>query len=293
MSRSAEYGWHNMSEPLSRVLMRHPGQNLLHADPTTWNYNYLFDPENAAEEHQQLAQIIENFGTKITWVDPDGDTSADGMFVKDASTVTRAGAILLNMGKGLRSDEPATHEKTYNEIGIPILGKIIGEGRVEGGDLIWLDPNTLIIGVGFRSNREGVRQMSALLAPHGIEVIGFDLPYWHGPAFCLHLTSFMSPLNAYTYIAYTPLMPASLWALLRGRGITVVNSPETEFHRSHGQNVNVLALSKNTCVMIAGFPETKSRIEDIGIRVQTFSGDALCMACEGGPTCLTNPVFRG
>ena len=286
------YGCHHMSAPLSRVMMRRPGDNLRKADPAAWNYNHLFDPGRAMAEYRQLVDIVQDFGAEIIWADADGDDSADGMFVKDASTVTRSGAILFSMGKGLRGGEPATHEKAYRDADIPILGRVNGQGRIEGGDLIWLDEKTLAVGVGFRSNREGVRQMSALLHPRGVEVFGFDLPYWRGEAFCLHLTSFMSPLNEKTYIAYMPLMPAGFWLLLKERGVAVINSPETEFHDSHGQNVNVLPLSETECVMIDGFPRTRAAIEAAGVSVRAFSGDALCMACEGGPTCLTNPIYR-
>lgn len=288
----SRFGSHHMSAPLARVLMRRPGKAFMQADQKAWNYNDLFDPEAAQRGYQEMVDIITDFGTEIIWADADGDDSADGMFIKDASTVTKAGAILFNMGKGLRRGEPATHEKAYIQADIPILGRINGEGRIEGGDLIWLDEHTLVVGMGFRSNREGVRQMNALLNPHDVEVIGFDLPFWRGADFCLHLMSYISPLNSSTYIAEVPLMPVAFWKLLQSRGITVIDSPENEFHSSHGQNVNVLPLSETECVMIDNCPKTREVIEAAGITAHTFSGDALCMACEGGPTCLTNPIYR-
>ena len=52
------------------------------------------------------------------------------------------------MGKPLRVAETALHEKAYAERQIPILGRITGEGTVEGGDCIWLDARTLVIGRG-------------------------------------------------------------------------------------------------------------------------------------------------
>jgi len=45
--------------------------------------------------------------------------------------------------------------------------------------------------------------------------------------------------------------------------------------------------------MIDGFPLTKIMMEEAGCKVHVFKGDALCIACEGGPTCLTNPILRG
>jgi dimethylargininase len=33
-------------------------------------------------------------------------------------------------------------------------------------------------------------------------------------------------------------------------------------------------------------------MESAGVAVRTFAADALCIPCEGGPTCLTRPVWR-
>ena len=51
-------------------------------------------------------------------------------------------------------------------------------------------------------------------------------------------------------------------------------------------------LSPRDVVMVDGFPKTRELMEAGGCRVQVFEGDALCIACEGGPTCLTRPVLR-
>ena len=44
--------------------------------------------------------------------------------------------------------------------------------------------------------------------------------------------------------------------------------------------------------MIDGFPGTRKLMQDAGCEVAVFAADALCMPCEGGPTCLTRPVWR-
>ena len=33
-------------------------------------------------------------------------------------------------------------------------------------------------------------------------------------------------------------------------------------------------------------------MEAAGCASKTFEADALCIACEGGPTCLTRPILR-
>jgi N-dimethylarginine dimethylaminohydrolase len=66
-----------------------------------------------------------------------------------------------------------------------------------------------------------------------------------------------------------------------------------EFHDSFGLSLNVLPTRPREIIAVAGFPKTKAVMEAAGCMVQTFEADALCIACEGGPTCLTRPVLRG
>jgi N-dimethylarginine dimethylaminohydrolase len=143
-----------------------------------------------------------------------------------------------------------------------------------------------------RTNEEGIRQLRALLAPLGVEVLGFDLPLWQGEEACLHLMSVISPLADDLALVYAPLLPAAFYQLLKARGIGLVEAPSDEFHASNGLSLNVLATAPRQAIAVAGFPRTKAAMEAAGCTVATFEADALCIACEGGPTCLTRPVLR-
>lgn len=287
-----DYGCQLMAEKMTRVLMRRPADSLRNADPQQWHYNHLFDADKAIAQYEGLVGLVQQSGAEIVWMEDSNDGLADAMFTRDASLITRAGAVLLRMGKPLRADEPQLHGRTYEANGIPVLGALEGEALIEGGDTIWLDKDTLVVGLGFRSNQEGVRQLNALLNPHGINVLAFDLPVWSGEDACLHLMSVISPLTETRYLVHPPLIPAPLWTLMKARGIELIKAPADEFEASFGLNLNVLPLSPGNCVMIDGFPKTRAVMEQHGINVTVFEGDALCMACEGGPTCLTNPIVR-
>lgn len=287
-----DFGCHSMAGRMTRVMMRRPGASLRAADPQKWHYNSHFDAEKAIAEFDVLARKIAATGCTIRWIEDAGDGLADAMFTRDASIVTRAGAVLFQMGKPLRRAEPDLHGRFYAAEGIPVLGRLEGEGRLEGGDLIWLDATTLVVGYGFRSNREGARQLQALLAPQGIEVIGFDLPVWDGAAACLHLMSVISPLTERDYLVHPRLIPTALWQMMEARGIRLIVAPEAEFTASLGLNLNVLPMAPGDLLMIEGFDGTRAVMEAAGMTVQTYPGTALCMACEGGPTCLTQPLLR-
>lgn len=286
------FGAEDRSKPLARVMMRAPGPALAAADPARWHYGPGFDPQKAEAQHAQLADIVAASGAEIHWFPSENDGLADAMFVQDPSFVTRAGAVVLNMGKPLRRAEPDLHVAAYEALGVPVIGRLTGEETVESGDCVWIDPDTLAIGRGARSNEAGIQAVRAILAPHGISVVAYDLPYWTGPEACLHLMSLISPLAPKLALIHAPLLPYALWADLKARGWELLHAPEDEFAASSGLNLNVLMLSPKDVVMVDGFPKTRALMEQAGCRVQVFEGDALCIACEGGPTCLTRPVLR-
>jgi len=286
------YGSQAMSAPLARVLMRRPGKSLIAANAGEWHYGPTFDGAKAVEQHRQFTRLVEKSGTEILWIEDDGDGLADSMFTHDPSLMTDQGAVILRMGKTLRVPEGALHEEAYRKAGIPVLGRIEAPGTVEGGDCVWVDKTTLAVGRGIRSNQAGIEQLAAILKPLGVSVLGFDLPLWQGEEACLHLMSVISPLADDLALVHAPLLPASFYLLLKERGIKLIVAPAEEFAASNGLNLNVLPTSPGKVIMVDGFPLTKAAMEAAGCEVETFPADALCIACEGGPTCLTRPVLR-
>ena len=286
------FGANAMNAPLKRVIMRKPDVAMRRADAKTWHYGPSFDAAKAARQHASFSTLITSSGAQIHWLPDLDDGLSDSIFTRDPSIITHAGAIILRMGKSLRMREPQLHKHVLTELDVPVIGEIQAPGTVEGGDTIWLDANTLVVGRGIRTNQSGIEQLTTLLKPHGIEVIAFDLPLWDGEEACLHLMSMISPLADDLYLVHTPLMPVALYQLIRQRGIAMIIAQADEFVASNGLSLNVLPTSPRKVIMVDGFPKTKAAMEAAGCTVETFEADALCIACEGGPTCLTGPVWR-
>ena len=281
-----------MAAPLRRVLMRSAANAMRDADRAAWHYGPGFDPAKAASQHAVLAELVAASGSEIEWIEDKADGLSDSVFTHDPSLMTNRGALILSMGKPLRAREPSLHEETYRRLGIPILGRVEAPGQVEGGDCVWVDARSLAIGRGVRSNQEGIQQVSNLLTPLGVSVYGFDLPLWQGEEACLHLMSVISPLADDLALVYSPLLPAPFYQMLKARGIRLVEGDAEEFAASNGLSLNVLPTSPLKVIAVAGFPKTKAAMEAAGCTVEIFEADALCIACEGGPTCLTRPILR-
>lgn len=179
--------------------------------------------------------------------------------------------------------------RRFREIGVPVLAELDGEATAEGGDLLWLDRQTLAVGQGFRTNAEGLRQLREAMAGLGVEVLPVPLPYFTGPEACLHLLSLISLVDRDLAVVYPPLLPVPFWNTLRDRGFRIVEVPEEEFPT---MGPNVLALAPGRCLMLEGNPVTRRGLEQAGCEVLTYKGREISLKAEGGPTCLTRPVWR-
>lgn len=175
------------------------------------------------------------------------------------------------------------------ELCIPIVGRIVPPGRVEGGDTLWVDEHTLAVGHGYRTNAAGIAQLQAMLAPRGVDVVAFDLPHWHGAGECLHLLSLISMLDRDLAVVYRPLMAVRLLELLEARGVHCVDIPDDEFVT---QGCNVLATGPRRCVLLRENRITAERLEAAGCHVTLYAGDEISHNRTGGPTCLTRPLLR-
>jgi dimethylargininase len=283
------YGGQTMTDPLRRVLVKRPEGDFASVDPALWHYTAPPDLEEAQREHEKLAEILRAAGAEVIEHPEPQPGRADAIFVFDPVLITDRGAVILRMGKELRRGEEAAMARRLTEIGVPILATLGDEATAEGGDLLWLDRRTLAVGQGFRTNAEGLRQLREILAGLGVEVLPVELPYFTGPEACLHLLSLISLVDRDLAVVYPPLLPVPFWKTLRDRGFRLVEVPAEEFPT---MGSNVLALSPSRCLMLEGNPVTRRRLEEAGCEVLTYRGQEISLKAEGGPTCLTRPIWR-
>ncbi len=284
------YGAQGMVGRLRRVVMRRPGEAMAAADPLEWHYTDEIDMEEARRAHDAFADALRAWDVEVLYHEEPLPDHSDSVFVFDPALVTDRGTIVLSMGKKMRRGEEEPLARALQDCGVPVFGRLEGSARAEGGDTLWLDHDTLAVGRGFRTNAEGVRQLRGLLEPIGVTVLDYDLPYYKGPEACLHLLSVISPVDVDLAVAYPPLMPTAFWAELRRRGVRLLEVPEEEFSRT--QATNVLAVSPRRCIMLDRSPVTRELLEMADCEVVTFPGEPLSLKAEGGPTCLTRPVWR-
>jgi N-dimethylarginine dimethylaminohydrolase len=281
----AGFGSASMTGTLERVLVRPP----LAEDVERWRacgWRAAPDHPAAALEHEVFCGHLEAAGAEVV-ISRHDPGNPDALYVYDPVLVGPAGAVLLRPGKDARRNEPATIAASLDAAGVPVVAEVAAPACVEGGDTVWLDESTLLVGIGYRTNEAALSALEEAFP--GVDVVPFDLPHWNGRGEVMHLMSFVSPLDGDLALVYPRIAPVRLLELLAERGIAVVEVPDEEFET---QGPNVLALGPRRALALDGNPETRRRMERAGVDVVVYRGDEISKKGDGGPTCLTRPLLR-
>jgi N-dimethylarginine dimethylaminohydrolase len=283
-----------MVAPLRRVLLCPPaaaGWGLSPRKGRWQELGFFHEPVIgiAETEHARLRQALESAGCEILTLEDAEGLSLDAAYVHDASLLTDFGAICLRMGKPARAAEAAAHRAFYEAEGIPVAGVMEKPCSAEAGDIVWLDPATLLVGRGFRTSAGGIEWLKRLLTPHGVDVLPAPLPHGSGPEGCLHLMSLMSMLDEKTILVDLPLLSVETVELFRARGFRLA---EIEASERATLAANVLSLGNGRLLAFEENPRTNARLRKMGFEVITFPGAEIGINGGGGPTCLTRPLLR-
>jgi N-dimethylarginine dimethylaminohydrolase len=295
---------------ITRLVLKHArdafvSQAAIDAQWRALNFTAPPDFDRSVAQYDRFLEAVLSAGAEGHFLPQSESVGPDSIYVRDASIVCDAGVVLCSMGKILRQTEPDAQAETYRSLDERVLGSIVPPARLEGGDVAWLDSKTLAVGRGYRTNDAGIAQLRALLdrprmkagppedpnkaGASAIELVVVPLPHWRGMNDVFHLMSFISPVDRDLAVVYSPLMPVSFRELLLERGLTLVEVPDEEFDT---MGTNVLAIAPRRCVMVAGNPVTRRRLERAGAHVVEYDGSEISLKGGGGPTCLTRPLRR-
>jgi len=279
---------------IRRILLKHPRDAFRDAATIAGQWrelNFTAPPDftQAIAEYERLLASLDSGGIAVEWLPHSDHTTLDSVYVRDASIVCDRGVILCRMGKAAREQEPVMHEAIFRAMGQPVVGAIVPPGRLEGGDVLWLDRRTVAVGRGYRTNDAGITQLRTLLGDDVDQFIVVPLPHWQGTADVFHLMSIVSPVDRDSAVVYSPLMSVPFREFLLGRGMHLIEVPDAEFA---SMGANVLAIGRRRVVMLDGNPITRRRLEAAGIEVIEYQGQNISIKGGGGPTCLTRPLLR-
>ena len=288
------FGGQDMVSPIKKILIKHPqnayiNQSKIETESASLNYLGVPDYEIACSDYNNFLNLISTLDIEVHSLPIYQDTTLDSIYTHDPCVISDKGIILCNMGKKDRVHEPHAVKEYFESINVPVLGHIENPGKLEGGDVVWIDTKTLAIGEGYRSNRYGIEQLKTILGDLVEEIITVPLPHWNGKNDCLHLMSNLSPLDHNLFLIYPRLLPVSFVQFLVDRKIELIEVPDSEYN---SMGCNVLAVGHRKVIMVDGNPITKNILEKKDLKVFTYNGSEISLKGAGGPTCLTRPFLR-
>ena len=246
------------------------------------------DSNTLLRQHEGFIQVLLDLGCEVE-IAPAVDGMVDAVYMYDSAFVIGHGAIVLHSPKPSRQGEGPMAEASLTSAGIPIVGRLTGDARCDGGDLMWFEDGTLIAGRTYRTNAAAHEQLKVLLETDGHRLIRADMPHDKGPDVCLHLMSVVSPVNTNLSVVFEPLSPTPLIEALVERDVKWVSVDADEYER---MGTNVLAVRPGVVVMLDGLPRTRNALEAAGVETHVYDGSHLSLKGGGGPTCLTRPLWR-
>jgi N-dimethylarginine dimethylaminohydrolase len=207
------------------------------------------------------------------------------MFVADLLFMTPHGAIVGRPASTVRAGEERWIARRLAGLGIPILRTVAGRGLFEGADAAWLDPTTVLVATGLRTNAEGAAQVAATLAEQGVDVVHAGLPYG-----AMHLMGTLRLAGPDLALAWPGRVPYSAVEALRARGYRALFLPGDEA-ASRRIALNFVVLGPRRILMAAGNPASRRFYEAAGITCREVEIDELARAA-GGIGCLTGVLHR-
>jgi arginine deiminase len=305
-----EYGAQTEYERLRSVLMHRPTEELKLITPGNKDAFLFRDVvywKAFQEEHDFFTDALKGEGISVTLL---GDLLNEEqrrvanrlpnlVYTRDVLGVNNLGAMVLRMTYQPRFPEPILIEEGMKKLGIPVALKVTPPGLVEGGDFVWLDEDTLMMGFGTRSNEVGVEMVKEILLGRNVkEMIAVPLP-----SFRVHLDGalmVMSPDLALFHKGSLGLFPSYIYDgegvrlqfledYLKGKGLDLIYANDTEV-RMFG--TNIVGLGGGKCVSYEWNERIMGLLEEQGFDVIGIPGSQLSIG-GGGPHCMTAPILRG
>ena len=288
------FNCNNMVDPIKKILLNHPknafiNQNKINSEFKELNFFDAPDYNESLNEYEAFIDILKFHNIELYFLDGNNTNTIDSIYAHDPFIISNDGAIICNMGKKNRISEIENVKIFLKNNEIPIIGEISAPGKLEGGDIVWIDKHNIAIGIGYRSNIEGAKQLGEILSGCVKNIIPVPLPHWNGPNDCLHLMSNLSPIDSNLFLVFSKLLPVQFIQYLKENKIELIEVPFKEYET---MACNVLAIAPREVIMLEGNPITKNLLENENVIVHTYKGSEISLKGAGGPTCLTKPFLR-
>jgi len=204
-------------------------------------------------------------------------------YTRDLGKMTGKGVLLGRFRWPVRQGETSACEKFCANQRVPIFGKV-SKGFFEGGDVHYMDNETVACGLADRSDKEGIEEARRMFK----EGLGLNLITVELPAKFIHLDEVFVRVADRVCLAHPPALPNFFLKILKDKKIEIVEVPEEEVMEL---KCNVVAIDDKTTMSFKENVNVNRKLEALGFEV--LKPDiSIFTRGGGGPRCSCFPLER-
>lgn len=275
----------NSTGKLKRILIGKPKYNevmpLSDVARDLHDKGISYDREDQYRAHAEMEGVFNQVGVEISWVKLDPKLPW-GMFTRDFGANTPDGVMIGRMRYLERKGEDVRGRETLEELGETIIPTHVTRGAAEGGDIYWLDENTMVIGNGNRSTLAGFKNAKEILAEYGRRVFVVEmLSKWN------HLDINFQPVADKLAVVNVDGIPDYFIGFLDALGWELIKVTGEYAMKTE---VNMLALGDDKVLSFKG-----NRINEMlkAHGLEVYDPEFSCFtSAGGGPHCATFELER-
>ena len=226
------------------------------------------DYELALKEHDDYIAALKQCDVDVTVLEAD-ERYPDSCFVEDPALITRKCAIITNPGAASRNGEKneiiGAVKKFFSDDQIEYIKE---PGTLEGGDVMMVGDH-FYVGRSARTNEEGIRQLTEILAKYGMTCS--EVPLYE----VLHLKTGVNYLEDNNMLVSGEFVEKPDFAQYNK-----VVIPEEEAYAANCIWVN------DTVIVPAGYPTVLKAVQDLGYKTLVVDTSEY-RKLDGGLSCLS------
>jgi arginine deiminase len=295
---------------MQKVMIHAPGDELNLISPGSY-HKYLFedaiDPAEFRRQHEELVETLRAEGVNVFLLENllrsplllrSIEKSPNLVYIRDTNTVTLGGNIGMRMKSPARRYEPRMAAAALRRLDVQTFTEIKPPATMEGGDLIFLDESTLLVGVGNRTNWAGLRQLQKRTCGQGLQtLVAVQLPPW-----VIHLDGTMMIVDRDLAIVHREALDKPAMIFEEGERLRKMNAlvflrkcgfhlVEVTAYERQRRATNVITLGPRKLVGYGGNARVRNMLTREGVDFIEIDGSELLRG-GGGPRCMTAPLER-
>jgi N-dimethylarginine dimethylaminohydrolase len=248
----------------------------------TLEAGHEFSAELASEQHAEMVSAYEDAGVRCHYLDPDAVLPYQ-VFARDSSAMGPNGTVITQLAQYWRRGEYAPAISFHHEAGIPIRAMITA-GSLEGGDVMIIEPGTVLVGAGETRTQEAAAvQLAGWYQEDGWEARIQPIPERY-----VHIDVLVAVLGEKLAAVCAEVLPAAVVQWLRGRGFDLI---EVSAAQAFTLGVNAISLGGDRVISAAGAAELNEALRARGIEVIELDL-AMFTLGGGGAHCLGQALRR-